>query len=211
VWLLALLHAAGIVAQAILLSHIGAFSLGDSTVLLVSGGLLGLVLLAGWRSIPVSIDMPLAMLTLGGLGMTLGWWQDLRESGGWCESGALHPVVSWMNAGMLAFGLPAMRWLHREGAPTCSTGAFLLAAPWMMLGMRLGSRLGHLAAPSLSTEHAVLADYALMNAGMLLGMLVVALRISGDLHDARGQSLPGVSKSRDRESQPCETPPARNA
>jgi hypothetical protein len=167
------LHVLGILGQAFLLSVIGGLGPASSAGLLALAASLALVLAAAWRVLPPAADMPLAMLTLGGLGMTLGWRADLYASGSWCASGT-PALMSWMNAGMLALGVPAMRWLGRDPS-RCSTLACLVAAPWMVLGMRLGARLANLLTPWLEADQLLLTDYALMTLGMLLGMVVAAL------------------------------------
>ena len=77
-----------------------------------------------WHSIPHTLDMCVAMLTLGNLGMLLGWWADnsfapLHE--GSCRAcveamraGVMKP---WMWVGMLAFANAAMLWLGRRPLP----------------------------------------------------------------------------------------------
>jgi len=184
---LALLHAAGIVGQAVLLVVIAGMPGATAGAHLAATALLVAGVLLAWRRLPVSVDMPLAMLTVGGLGMTLGWWADLGfgsaatahgAGSAFCTApggGHGHGLLSWMNAGMLASGLPAMRWLQRDAAAArCGARACLVAAPWMVLGMELGARAAGVAAGivpgGLAAPQLVLLEHAGMNVGMLLGM-----------------------------------------
>ena len=120
------------------------------------------------------------MLTLGNLGMLLGWWADngfaALPDGGCCacveamRGGVMKP---WMWVGMLAFANVAMRWFGRCPAPR---GHHMVAMytggnGGMVLGMTAG---GWCAAqfPTLSMTAAVAAGFAGMTAGMLAGMLL---------------------------------------
>jgi len=137
-----------------------------------------------------------AMLALGGLGMTLGWWADLGFTSAaataaharaasdplWCRAPAaaaslaglpgLGHVVSWMNAGMLVFGMPAVALAHRasDAAARHAAGELVACALAMIAGMTAGSRLALLGAQRLDPTAIVLLDYAGMLAGMALGM-----------------------------------------
>jgi hypothetical protein len=120
-----------------------------------------------------------AMLALGGLGMTLGWCVDAGLSGAhalldplWCGSpagpaGHGH-VVSWMNAGMLALGLPAARLARPRCTP--HPARTLVCAVAMVAGMAAGSRLAAGLAPALAASAAVALEYAAMLLGMGAGM-----------------------------------------
>jgi len=129
-----------------------------------------------------------SMIGWGGLGMTLGWWADLGFQSAadvarlhgidaiWCRAPALgalgHEVpgfghfVSWMNAGMIAFGMPVAAF----GLPPAS---LLRCTIGMILGMSGGSLLASRVASGLAPAAAVLVDYTLMSAGMYLGMIAV--------------------------------------
>jgi hypothetical protein len=121
-----------------------------------------------------------AMLALGGLGMTLGWWADLALAGTpvsldtlWCRSsgaGAAGHLASWMNAGMLALGLPAARLAQRDHGH--GGGAALTCALTMLAGMSAGTWLAARLAPGLGPSAAVAVDYAAMLLGMVAGMAV---------------------------------------
>lgn len=120
-------HSVGLGVQALLLGWIAAPA-GGSPLLVASVFAAFAVLVTLALTRPVFAGPWLSMLTFGGLGMTAGWWVDLGAPGpiaaatrfvadsAWCRSpeltvhslGHVH-LVSWMNAGMLLFGLPAMR------------------------------------------------------------------------------------------------------
>lgn len=137
-----------------------------------------------------------AMLVFGGLGMMLGWWADLGFRSAaevaaharapldllWCRSPAgpaslaglpgLGHVFSWMNAGMLALGMPAVALARRRFG--CAHGRGIAAAAACALAMALGMSAGSVAAgvvaAHLTPSIVVLVDWALMSAGMLAGM-----------------------------------------
>jgi hypothetical protein len=175
-----LLRLAAVAGQAFVLARIAGLGPGATCALVGAAAGLGALLLTAARRRPVSLGMPLAMLTVGGLGMALGGWLDLQVARIWCtaEIGPHpgHALVSWMNAGMLGLGLPAMRALGRAVArPACGASDLLLAAPCMVLGMTLGGQLACALAAGAGPLPHVLADHAGMSAGMLLGMEVVRL------------------------------------
>jgi len=137
-----------------------------------------------------------AMLAFGGLGMTLGWWADLGFRSAaevsaharapfdllWCRSApgpaslaglpGLGHVFSWMNAGMLALGMPAVALVRRRAGCAHRDGfaATALCAAAMALGMLAGSVAAGVVAAQLAPAQIVIADWALMSVGMLAGM-----------------------------------------
>jgi hypothetical protein len=161
--------------------------LGAPGAALAAAGGLGVGALAGLQLRERAPDA-VAMLAFGGLGMTLGWWADLglrtaAEMAAhsrapvdllWCRSTAgpaalagvpaLGHLLSWMNAGMLALGMPAV-------ARTCRSARVACAAA-MVAGMYAGSLAAAALATRLSPTEVVLADWLLMSSGMLGGMLV---------------------------------------
>jgi len=173
----------GVVGQAVVVARIA--GLGVAAALpLVAAAAAGAILVA--RSSPAAAWM----IGWGGLGMTLGWWADLgfrtarevAQHGGleaiWCRAPALesaaHAVpgfghlASWMNAGMLLFGIPAaLRWMRPALLLRCTIG--------MLLGMSAGSQLAAAVAGRWDPAAAVIVDYAAMSAGMLAGMAAVEL------------------------------------
>ena len=76
-----------------------------------------------WASIPHALDMCVGMLTLGNLGMLVGWWADngfsALHDGGCCfcvEAMRADVMKPWMWVGMLVFANLAMLWLPRRSA-----------------------------------------------------------------------------------------------
>jgi P-type Cu+ transporter len=133
-----------------------------------------------WSSIPHWLDMCLGMLTLGNLGMLLGWWADndfapLHDRG--CcacveamREGAMKP---WMWFGMLVFANAAMLWLPRRPALRGRHHAAMLTGG--NLGMVLGMFAGGWCAAQIDTAYmtlAVTASFVGMTVGMLVGMLL---------------------------------------
>ncbi|VTS02485.1 heavy metal translocating P-type ATPase [Tuwongella immobilis] len=111
----------------------------------VVGGVLARVWLR-WPNIPHAVDMSIGMLSLGNLGMVVGWWADL----GWrpMEQGSCSCCVDLM----------------REG---------LFHAPWMWLGMLICGNLAMIfmmRRPHTDVCDHLPAMYSGGNLGMLLGM-----------------------------------------
>lgn len=113
-----------------------------------AAGGVGVLTAWGWRrwaGIPHWLDMNYGMLTLGNLGMLMGWWMDA----GW------RPLTS--------------------GYCECGAGglAGLTAQPGMWLGMLVGANLamlGCMRKPCPDVPFAKLAMYGGGNVGMILGM-----------------------------------------
>ncbi|MFO0822588.1 MAG: cation-translocating P-type ATPase [Gemmataceae bacterium] len=156
------------------------------TSLLVLGGFasVGAVLAAGWNrwaKIPHTLDMCFGMLTLGNLGMLLGWSADngfapLHDAG--CchcveamRSGVMASPFMWL--GMLLFANVAMLWLPRRGSPRGNHGVAMFTGG--NLGMVLGMLAGGWCAAQFETESmplAVVGSFVGMTLGMLAGMLL---------------------------------------
>jgi hypothetical protein len=152
--------------------------------------LLGAGLAAAGRPLASRWPEASAMLAIGGLGMTLGWWIDLgfRSAADvaphgaaaldtiWCRAplaragSGLGHLLSWMNAGMLAFGLPAMAWARRASPVDRDLCRSLGCALAMIGGMTAGSSGAAWLASPLNPATAVLCDWLGMTAGMLVGM-----------------------------------------
>ena len=149
-------------------------------VIFVTLGLTTACLWFRWSNIPHWLDMTIGMLTLGNLGMLLGWWADngfARLPTGCCEctnalrDGLLKP---WMPIGMLVFASLAMVFLRRRGPSEmrwCKTSMFGGGNVGMVAGMLLGGRASTLAETN-SVSLAVLLSYLGMTAGMVAGMLL---------------------------------------
>lgn len=193
------LHSIGLGAQALLVGWIAAPSGGPPLLIaLVFAALAALVPLALAR--PALRRPWLSMLTLGGLGMTAGWWIDLGAPGPfaaardfaassvWCASpdlathagGHVH-LISWMNAGMLLLGVPVMMagWRERNGGPPPGASSLArrvlglgLCALAMLAGMMAGAAAidALLQIASPGVAAARLALWAGMTAGMLASM-----------------------------------------
>ena len=143
----------------------------------------GLVVGVGWlrwASIPHALDMAAGMLTLGNLGMLLGWWADagfgpLHDCG--CTAcveaaGGGHGLGMW--AGMLVGANAAMLWLGRRPVPRRG-----YHVPAMFTGGNVGMVLGMLAGgwaagllPAESVPAAAGLAFAGMSVGMIGGMLL---------------------------------------
>jgi heavy metal translocating P-type ATPase len=150
----------------------------------------GLVLLRlAWRRAGWS-DHFLGMLTLGGLGMNLGWWYDLDLGSAISPEGTIETCCAlaaslkatelghsshWMYWGMLLLGVPGML-LQRTRPYLPSLRQWvrvgtLLSIIGMCFGMWAGAQLA-LRLESLTITQQVIASYGLMIAGMLAGMVL---------------------------------------
>jgi hypothetical protein len=181
-WGVGLLHFLSLASQAVaFLLLVESLREPLSAALLVAGfALAGATLAFAWKrfALPHWVDMCIGMLTLGNLGMLLGWWADAGfaplHDGGCCacveamRSGLFKP---WMWAGMLAGGNAAMLRLTRTRPRGAHARAMFTGGnAGMVLGMAAG---GGLAAQVevASVAAAVAMAYAGMTAGMLAGML----------------------------------------
>jgi magnesium-transporting ATPase (P-type) len=151
-----------------------------------------------WARIPHTLDMCFGMLTLGNLGMLLGWWADngftpLHDAG--CchcveamRSGVLASPFMWV--GMLLFANVAMLWLPRRDSPGGNHGVAMFTGG--NLGMVLGMIAGGWCAAQFETESmplAVVCSFVGMTLGMLAGMLLGTWVTEGLLNVARGGFL----------------------
>ncbi len=184
-------------AQMAALAGLMAAGTAAAAVAFLAGALVGALVVP-----PLSRRWPeaTAMFAIGGLGMVLGWWADLGFRSAaeaaphasaaldtiWCrsplggETGSGH-LLSSMNAGMLAFGVPASALAHRARAGTHEPGSVFSCALAMVAGMTAGSFVASRLALSLDPAPAVLVDWAGMTIGMLAGMIAAqaALRRLG--------------------------------
>jgi heavy metal translocating P-type ATPase len=134
-----------------------------------------------WSEMPHWLDMTIGMLTLGNLGMLLGWWIDNDfmalagpsgcECGGKLAQGILKP---WMSIGMLIFANTAMIYFVR-GLHTATSGRkismFAGGNAGMVAGMLLGGWLGTNVVTNSITAAAFIS-FAGMTVGMVAGMLL---------------------------------------
>jgi hypothetical protein len=153
----------------------------SALVLILSFAIIGTVLAFVWWRYPLphGADLCFGMLTLGNLGMLLGWWADngfaALHDGGCCHcveamrDGVMKP---WMWVGMLVFANVAMRWLGRGPMPSGwhAVAMFTGGNVGMVLGMLAGGWCVALV-PTESVPVAVGASFAGMTMGMLAGML----------------------------------------
>jgi hypothetical protein len=196
-----LLVTVGLLAQAAVLVRLADLAPRAGATLVAGAALAAAIAGAAWPRLAPAARASLVMLAGGGFGMTLGWWGELGftsaaawlraapESTAWCglapatpgaHLGPVHALLSWMNAGMLAAGVLAMRGARVRQGAACGRGALALDAIAMVVGMSGGAALASRLAPGASPAAAVVGAHALMNAGMLAGMQVVALaRIAG--------------------------------
>lgn len=182
-------HFVGVVGQLLVLALL--LDLGGLTVAAVFALSIALGLwvaqvaprLAAW------CDHWMAMLTVGGLGMTLGWWIDMGFASPLLDGvarpccavasrlmGADGPHSAWMYALMILFGLPAMYLMRRSQVAFswkrwCCVAPIALGVPGMCLGMFVGE-LGALRLGLSSGQLQILVEYLFMSLGMCGGMMV---------------------------------------
>jgi hypothetical protein len=133
-----------------------------------------------WAAIPHALDMCFGMLTLGNLGMLLGWWADngfaALSDHGCCacvEAMRAGVMMPWMWVGMLVFANAAMLWLPRRSVRH-GTNHTLAMYTGGNVGMVVGMLGGGWCASQFETASvglAVAASFAGMTVGMLAGML----------------------------------------
>ena len=165
--LAAVIHVLAIAIQGWLWAHMLPADPQSSMFLLAIFAASGLGLISlwyRWRDIPHHLDMAFGMLSLGNLGMLLGWWLDLRfQPFPDCPACCANLTGSWgMWCGMFLAGNLAMPLLSR-------TRHSWSWPQW--LGCNIGMGLGMLAGGSLITSTPV-GHFVGMNLGMLLGMAI---------------------------------------
>jgi len=176
-----LLHAASLVGQAALLIPLAELPALPAILLLLVAALLAPFALSKIKNQKSDLlQMLFPMLTLGGLGMALGWWADSGFASAvghaCCRARApLDPLPrSWMDFGMLALGLPAMYLLRYRSTPFslrrwCCVAPLVFGTPGMIVGMRLAMHFG----PRIADASAqVLLDHVVMVLGMSVGMVI---------------------------------------
>jgi hypothetical protein len=166
---------------ALLIPILGLSAIG-SAGLMVGFGLIALAVARRYVAMPAWLDMTVAMVAVGGLGMNLGWWADLGfttgGAGGVCcatAGGVL--AMPWMYVGMVALGTPAMYVLRRTPVlfswkNWCCIGPIVLGVPAMTAGMWLGSVAAAAIAAGWAPQWAGLIDAGFMLSGMAVGMLI---------------------------------------
>ncbi|HSQ54949.1 MAG TPA: HAD-IC family P-type ATPase, partial [Gemmata sp.] len=203
-WWRAALHGLALVLQGAVFLLLIEGARGWPISLIVLGGFtvagIGLSYLWNrWESIPHTLDMCFAMLTLGNLGMLLGWWADsgftplegrCRDCIAILQTGAIR--APWMWVGMLLFANAAMLGLARRpsGRSRMHTIAMFTGGN---LGMVLGMIAGARCAVEIETETdslaaGVVASFMGMTIGMLAGMLAGTFAAEKILGAARALS-----------------------
>ena len=162
-------HGVALAAQGLVLSAVAGLDAMSTVALCVAFAASAVALSTTWRrwaSIPHDLDMAFGMLTLGNLGMLIGWWLDGGRPG-CCEAGPLplstistHPGM-WL--GMLLGGNAAMGWLGRRST-RWPIGVWVAGNLGMAAGMLAGGRLGSRITPS------PLVEFPMMGLGMAAGM-----------------------------------------
>lgn len=202
-WRLGLVHVVGLVGQLALLIPLAQLEGTDRLLTIALGAALIALLLRAARGCGDWADHFLGMLTLGGLGMNLGWWYDLDLGSAAGPGGMVHSCCvlaasldatslqhnsHWMYWGMLLLGIPGMmlrrrqtlRGWWKEAAGLFSmrgTLGLILTVAGMCFGMWAGAQLA-MAAHQLSPQGQVLLSYGLMVIGMLAGMVAGMLAIN---------------------------------
>jgi hypothetical protein len=170
---LALLHAAAIAVQAVLIARFLDLNATAALILFLGFGTLGILLALLWRwwtAMPHSLDMCFGMCTVGTLGMYVGIWVDHQ----FLPMPTLESLF-WTYGFMLVACNGAMFTMTRHRhALDFTNRAFLAGLIGANLGMIAGMKAGALAvtwmldaAPPLN----MLCKLAGMSLGMALGML----------------------------------------
>jgi hypothetical protein len=180
----------GLVGQGVIMIPLAGLGWAGAAALLGGCAAVALLIIRYRDRLPAWADMTLAMLSIGGLGMNLGWWMDLHfnpavQNGlvrSCCmarkamQSTGPEATSHWMYWLMLLLGVPAMYVLRRgpiffDWRKWCCTGMLLLGVPGMCFGMWAGAQLA-MGITDLPVQARVVAAYLLMVAGMCAGMLV---------------------------------------
>jgi heavy metal translocating P-type ATPase len=163
------------------LAHFLAFAAQGFVLLALTGSAnpfvpVAFALVGGWLAVewarrprvPHELDMCFGMLTLGNLGMLLGWWADAGFAPLPCAKCACASLQTpWMWVGMLALSNVAMKWWAREPAPDRAHEVAMYTGgnAGMVAGMIAGGQLAAHFSDSIALA------FALMTAGMLAGMI----------------------------------------
>lgn len=210
-WLQAAIHTLSLSLQAVVLCQLLGLSQTDgllvSLVVAVVGTVHSVIWLK-WETIPHSLDMTFGMLTLGNLGMVLGWYADNKFAplqDVCCCEGTRNAFRSpWMSAGMLACGAMAMTWLGRRPHPEirwCKTVMFTGGSLGMLAGMMAGGQAAAgLGVQGMRAE--AIAHFLGMTFGMIAGMLMGMALMHGAIEFASGQWARILRRWRVRLSKP---------
>jgi heavy metal translocating P-type ATPase len=184
VWLSLVL---GLVGQGVVLGVLAGVGWSWTGVIVVLSGL-GAWGLVRWRArFPVWSDHIVGMVSLGGLGMNLGWWMDVGFLPAVRDGVVLTCCAAsdagllgssyWMYVGMLLLGMPGMYLLRRapevfDWRKWCCIGPLVLGVPGMCAGMWAGAMLSAHLHAGLPPGAQVIMAYGWMMAGMVAGMMV---------------------------------------
>ena len=168
----AVIHTVAFTLQAVVLLFLLEPELPAAALLTAAFAVIGTaigILWHRWAGIPHTLDMCVGMLTLGNLGMVLGWWADLGFTSAHCAACCDPLGKPWMWVGMFAFANLAMLRLGRRPLPR---GDHALA---MFTGGNLGMAAGMVAGGWCAAQLAPLSitiHLVGMTLGMLAGMLL---------------------------------------
>jgi len=180
----ATIHGMAFALQALVVLLLINLSTSTALVVVLAFALLGWLSARAWlreSALPHWLDMTYGMLTLGNLGMLLGWWADngctrLHDAGCCACVDAMRAGLfkPWMWLGMLLFANLAMAFLARRPHPElrwCRTAMFTGGNLAMAGGMLLGGWLASQAATE-SVNLGALSSFLGMTLGMVAGMLL---------------------------------------
>lgn len=187
------LHGLSLAAQGVLavpmLGLAGGVAVAVVSAFALAGAALA-ALWARWSRLPHWLDMTVGMLTLGNLGMVLGWWADAgwgELADGLCPCQTLAEFRPWMWLGMLAGGNAAMLWGVRRPHTDHAyhvVSMFTGGNGGMLAGMWVGGRLaGEAGVGSMSVTAGLV--YLGMTVGMVVGMLLLTEATRGLILAAR--------------------------
>ena len=184
------LHLLAFVGQGLILIPLAQLDRAQSLTLIFACTLAGLLTMRFASRMPAWLEMTVAMLSVGGLGMTFGWWLDLHfdpavQNGSimaCCmarkvlETTGAQSTTHWMYWLMLLAGVPAMFLLRQTPIAFawrkwCCSGMLLIGTPAMCFGMWAGAQLA-MRLPIDAGWGKVLASWAFMMLGMSAGMLL---------------------------------------
>jgi hypothetical protein len=177
----ALAHALAIALQGPILAVLTDAGTGAALGLTAAFTAVGAILAWAWARWPVphALDMAIGMLSLGNLGMLLGWRIDRPAGDANCCCGCLTAgpdawlARPWMWVGMLALANLAMLLLPRRPlvmTTACRAATFVGGNLGMVIGMAAGDWAASHAAHDVSAT-TTLVHFTGMTMGMVLGML----------------------------------------
>ena len=173
------IHGLAFALQAPVFAALAGLSLLPTVALSAGVASLAIVLAAGWHrrsGLSHTADMAFGMLTVGNLGMLLGWWADNGLApltcADCCACATFDPDTLGMWVGMLVFANAAMLGLGRRPLPggNHTTAMFTGGNVGMIAGMWAGGWASGFA-PVAGVPVAAAIHLAGMTVGMVGGML----------------------------------------